>query len=46
MLALGLQMEEAFIWNSPGFAEATLDECKAWWGRSISIAKEFSCIAT
>lgn len=46
MLELGLQMEEAFIWNTPDFGDACLDECKAWWNRSIDIPTEFSYFAT
>lgn len=45
MLALGNQMEDAFIWNTIDLAEATAEDCRAWWNRSITIPAEFSYFA-
>ncbi|MYA87166.1 MAG: hypothetical protein F4X97_01695 [Boseongicola sp. SB0662_bin_57] len=45
MLALGNQMEDAFIWNTIDLAGATAEACRAWWSRSITIPGEFSYFA-
>ena len=45
MLALGNQMEDAFIWNTIDLAGATAEECRAWWNRLITIPGEFSYFA-
>lgn len=46
MLELGNEMEEAFIWNTIDLAEATPDDCEAWWNASIRVPDEFSYFAT
>lgn len=45
MLALGNQMEDAFIWNTIDLAGATAKTCRTWWHRSITIPGESSCFA-
>lgn len=45
MLALGNQMEDAFIWNTIDLAGATAEKCRAWWNRLITIPGEFSYFA-
>ncbi len=45
MLALGNQMEDAFIWNTIDLARSTAEACRAWWNRSITIPGEFSYFA-
>ncbi|MYF90366.1 MAG: hypothetical protein F4186_14180 [Boseongicola sp. SB0676_bin_33] len=45
MLALGNQMEDAFIWNTIDLARATVEACHAWWNRSITIPGEYSYFA-
>lgn len=45
MLAMGLDMENAFIWNTIDLATETPEACAAWFDRSITIAEEFSYFA-
>jgi 2-polyprenyl-6-methoxyphenol hydroxylase-like FAD-dependent oxidoreductase len=45
MLAMGLDMENAFIWDTIDLATETPEACAAWFDRSITIAKEFSYFA-
>jgi len=46
ILAMGLDMEKAFIWNTIDLAKADPQECERWFDRSINIAKEYSYFAT
>ena len=39
--ALGEQMEKAFIWEQPDFAEITSDETEAWWRAAVTFPDEF-----
>lgn len=45
MLALGLEMEEAFIWKTIDLSSASSQECEEWWNKSIRIPEEFSYFA-
>ncbi len=45
MLALGNQMEDAFIWNTIDLATASTKDCADWWDRSITVPDEFSYFA-
>lgn len=42
LLALGEQMEKAFIWNQPDFAVMDQDTTSAWWKDSITFPDEFN----
>ncbi|UCG24627.1 MAG: NAD(P)-binding protein [Chloroflexota bacterium] len=42
LLALGEQMEEAFIWNSLDFASADAESTVAWWKASVTFPEDFS----
>jgi len=42
LLALGEQMEEAFIWNSLDFASADAESTAAWWKASVTFPEDFS----
>ncbi|WP_306259242.1 FAD-dependent monooxygenase [Pararhizobium sp. IMCC21322] len=46
ILSMGLDMEQAFIWNTIDLAKADPQECERWFDRSINIAKEYSYFAT
>ncbi|WP_299730497.1 FAD-dependent monooxygenase [uncultured Tateyamaria sp.] len=45
MLNMGLDMEDAFIWNTIDLATHSPQDCAAWFDKSINIAKEFSYFA-
>ena len=45
MLAMGMDMEEAFIWNTIDLATQSPEACADWFDRSIRIAEEFSYFA-
>ena len=45
MLNMGMQMEDAFIWNTIDLATESPENCAAWFGKSVKIAKEFSYFA-
>ena len=45
LLAMGYDMEDAFIWNTIDLATASSEDCAAWFDRSIRIAPEFSYFA-
>ncbi len=45
MLAMGYDMEDAFIWNTIDLATEPPEACAHWFDRSIRIAKEFSYFA-
>jgi 2-polyprenyl-6-methoxyphenol hydroxylase-like FAD-dependent oxidoreductase len=42
LLALGEQMERAFIWDPPDLRTATSDEVAAWWKAAVTFPDEFS----
>lgn len=42
LLALGEQMEQAFIWNSLDLANADAAATAAWWKSAVSFPEEFS----
>jgi len=42
LLALGEQMEKAFIWQQPDFANIDADEAAQWWKQSVSFPDEFN----
>jgi len=42
LLATGLAMEEAFIWNTINLASATAQEVETWWTRSIKYPEEYT----
>lgn len=42
LLALGEQMEKAFIWNQLDYATATGEEVAAWWKASVTFPEDFS----
>lgn len=42
LLALGKQMEEAFIWNPLDFAKAHEESTKHWWKASVRFPKDFN----
>lgn len=42
LLALGEQMEQAFIWNSLDFSAANAESTAAWWKRSVTFPEDFS----
>lgn len=42
LLALGEQMEQAFIWNQLDYATASADEVAAWWKASVTFPEDFS----
>ena len=42
LLALGEQMEKAFIWEQLDFAHAKEEETAAWWKASVSFPENFS----
>ena len=42
LLALGEQMEKAFIWEQPDFAHANEEETAAWWKASVTFPDNFS----
>lgn len=46
MLAMGMDMEKAFIWDTIDLATTEPEECARWFDRSINIAKEYSYFAT
>ncbi|MGD8682543.1 MAG: NAD(P)-binding protein [Chloroflexota bacterium] len=42
LLALGEQMEQAFIWDSIDLASASSDEVAAWWKAAVTFPEEFT----
>ncbi|MCB0573970.1 MAG: NAD-binding protein [Saprospiraceae bacterium] len=42
LLALGEQMEKAFIWEQPDFARATEKETANWWKASVTFPENFT----
>ena len=42
LLALGEQMEKAFIWEPLDFASADAETTAAWWTKSVTFPEEFS----
>jgi 2-polyprenyl-6-methoxyphenol hydroxylase-like FAD-dependent oxidoreductase len=42
LLALGEQMESAFIWKQLDFANATEEDTKKWWNESVTFPENFS----
>lgn len=42
ILALGRQMEDAFIWKPLDFARAEAEETRAWWKASIKFPERFT----
>jgi 2-polyprenyl-6-methoxyphenol hydroxylase-like FAD-dependent oxidoreductase len=42
LLALGEQMEKAFIWDQLDYATAGEDEVAAWWKASVTFPEDFS----
>lgn len=42
LLALGEQMEQAFIWNAIDFATATPVQVERWWQESVTFPDDFS----
>lgn len=42
LLALGEQMEKAFIWEQPDFAHANENEIESWWKASVTFPDNFS----
>jgi 2-polyprenyl-6-methoxyphenol hydroxylase-like FAD-dependent oxidoreductase len=42
LLALGEQMERAFIWNPPDFAHAEKARLKKWWKESVTFPENFN----
>lgn len=42
LLALGEQMEKAFIWEQPDFALAKEEDTAAWWKASVTFPENFS----
>lgn len=42
LLALGEQMEKAFIWKQPDFAHINEEETAAWWKASVTFPDNFS----
>ena len=46
MLAMGHDMEDAFIWNTIDLATESPEACAAWFKKSVKIAREFSYFAT
>ncbi len=42
LLALGDQMEQAFIWDPPDLRTATTEEVAAWWRAAVTFPEEFS----
>jgi 2-polyprenyl-6-methoxyphenol hydroxylase-like FAD-dependent oxidoreductase len=42
LLALGEQMEQAFIWNSLDLATADATTTAAWWKRAVTFPEEFT----
>jgi 2-polyprenyl-6-methoxyphenol hydroxylase-like FAD-dependent oxidoreductase len=42
LLALGDQMEQAFIWDSIDLAAASADEVAVWWKAAVSFPEEFT----
>ena len=45
LLALGEQMEQAFIWNSLDLAKADATTTAAWWKRAVTFPEEFTYAA-
>jgi len=45
LLALGDQMEQAFIWNSLDLATADATATAAWWKRAVTFPEEFTYAA-
>lgn len=45
MLAMGHDMEKAFIWNTIDLATEPPEACASWFKESVNIAKEFSYFA-
>jgi 2-polyprenyl-6-methoxyphenol hydroxylase-like FAD-dependent oxidoreductase len=42
LLALGEQMERAFIWDPPDLRSASGDEVAAWWKAAVTFPEEFT----
>ena len=42
LLALGEQMEQAFIWDPPDLRTATTEEVAAWWKAAVMFPEDFS----
>ena len=42
LLALGEQMEQAFIWNSIDLANASTAETQAWWKEAVTFPEDFT----
>lgn len=42
ILALGKQMEQAFIWSQPDFATLEEDEVRKWWKESVTFPENFN----
>lgn len=41
LLALGEQMEKAFVWEHPDYATAAEEEVAAWWKASVTFPEDF-----
>jgi 2-polyprenyl-6-methoxyphenol hydroxylase-like FAD-dependent oxidoreductase len=44
LAALGQQMEEAFVWSAPDFAQMLEEETRLWWQQAISFPDDFSYV--
>ena len=42
LLALGEQMEQAFVWDSLDLASADAESTAAWWKAAVTFPEEFS----
>jgi hypothetical protein len=42
LLALGEQMEKAFIWEQPDFAKIDENTAKNWWKESVTFPENFN----
>jgi len=45
LVALGAQMEKAFIWEPLSYATATGAECKQWWNAAVTFPEDFTYAA-
>jgi hypothetical protein len=42
LLALGAQMEKAYIWEQPDFATVNEETIKEWWKASVTFPENFN----
>jgi len=45
LIALGAQMEAAFVWDAPDFSTMSEPEARTWWTEAISFPEEFSYVS-